>query len=283
VETGPREKQALGSGPAWVAVVLPVALVSLLLLAASPSVDAPRGSDSVYDVNPWIDGPVLVGTAASWPVLATAASSWIEPHCPCPTSEVPGIDRVALGKHSPAADQASTVTLVLALAAPVVVDLLDVGFSAPLAEDMTVYAEVLTISGTATELAKHVVQRPRPYVYGSTSASVLESKGSYTSFFSGHVSATVGALTALAMTQTFRHGSRAWWSWLVTALVGTSVAIERVAAGQHFPTDVLTAGLVGGATGLLLPWLHARRGPVAPALTLTPVPGGALLVLHGEW
>jgi membrane-associated phospholipid phosphatase len=244
--------------------------------------ESPR-SDSVYAVNAWIDGSVLVATSASWLVLATAGSSWIEPHCPCPTSEVPGIDQVALGKHSTAVDQASTVTMVLALAAPVVVDVLDVGFSTSLAEDMTVYAEVLTISGTATELAKHVVQRPRPYVYGSTSASVLDAKGSYTSFFSGHVSATVGGLTALSMTQTLRHGSRAWWLWLVTALVGTSVAIERVAAGQHFPTDVITAGLVGGATGFLVPWLHRRRGTGMPALTLAPVSGGALLVLHGDW
>ena len=112
---------------------------------------------------------------------------------------------------------------------------------------------------------------------------MLEAKGSYSSFPSGHVSATVGALTALSMTLTLRHGSRAWWLWLVTALVGTSVAVERVAAGQHIPTDVITAGLVGGATGFLIPWVHRRVGPGQPSVTVVPTSGGGLLVLRGDW
>src|SRR5262249_59678204 len=141
-------------------LVFPAALLPMLVLAAPPPADEPLRSDSVYLVHPWVDGAVLAGTATSWLILGAAGSSWITPHCPCPTSEVPGIDRVALGKHSPAADQASTVTQILALAAPVVVDLADVGFSAALAEDMTVYAEVLTVSATATALAKPPVQRP---------------------------------------------------------------------------------------------------------------------------
>jgi len=260
--------------------VLPLLLAPLLFLS---SADASARADSVYDLQPWVDGPILAGTAVSWIVLAAAGPSFVEPRCPCSSSEVPGIDRIALGKRSHPADVASTVTLGVALAAPVVVDWVDVGFSPPLAEDMTIYGEVLTLSGTVTELAKWVVQRPRPYVYGSTSPSVLEAKGSYSSFFSGHVSASVGALTALSMTQTLRHGSSAWWLWMVTALVGTSVAIERVAAGQHFPTDVITAGLVGGATGFIVPWLHARGGPGRPSVTVAPLSGGALLVLRGDW
>jgi len=61
------------------------------------------------------------------------------------------------------------------------------------------------------------------------------------------------------------------------------VGIERISAGQHFPTDVITAGLVGGATGFLVPWLHARSGAAGPSVTVAPVAGGGFLVLRGSW
>ena len=42
------------------------------------------------------------------------------------------------------------------------------------------------------------------------------------------------------------------------------VAAERIRAGKHFPTDVLTGAAVGAAVGSLLPHLHhAPRGASA--------------------
>jgi membrane-associated phospholipid phosphatase len=81
------------------------------------------------------------------------------------------------------------------------------------------------------------------------------------------------------MTYTLRHGPK-WWPWLITALVGTSVAIERVLAGQHFPTDVLLGAAAGAAVGWLVPWLHARaRG----AVSIAPVQhGGAAVMWSGR-
>jgi membrane-associated phospholipid phosphatase len=258
-------------------------------VAVDPRVAAPaeaiapsRAQKSVYEIRPWVDGPLLVTTGLAYGALALFGPSWIVPHCPCSASEVPRIDQVALGKHNQAVDSLSTATTLLAVAAPVVVDALDVGFSRPLAEDMVVYAEVLTISGTATELAKYVVQRPRPYVYGSTSQSVIDASSSYVSFFSGHTTTTFAALTSLTMTVSLRHGPQAWL-WVVTALVGTSVAIERVAAGQHFPTDVMMGAVVGVGTGLLIPWLHERGAAAMPAVSLAQVQGGGVLVVRGGW
>jgi len=289
--------------------VLPASLALAILVAqaaATPAVDAGAPSDapvaavppapaapaaatapspapkSVYEIRPWVDGSVVVTTGLAYGALALFGPNWITPHCPCSASEVPRIDQVALGKHDQTADSLSTATTLLALAAPVVVDAIDVGFTRPMLEDMVVYAEVLTISGTATELAKYVVQRPRPYVYGSTSSSTLDASSSYVSFFSGHTTATFAALTSLSMTVSLRHGPQAWL-WVVTALVGTSVAIERVAAGQHFPTDVMMGTVVGVGVGLLVPWLHERSAPAAPAVSLAPVPGGGALVVRGGW
>jgi membrane-associated phospholipid phosphatase len=162
------------------------------------------------------------------------------------------------------------------------VDLIDVGFGQALLEDMLVYGEVLSITGTATAATKFAVQRPRPYVYGATSTAVLNSPASYTSFFSGHATATFGALTTLAMNESLRHGPTVW-PWLVVGLVGTSVAIERVLAGQHFPTDVIAGAAVGMGTGVLVPWLHRRAGPAEPHVELILGRGGGELQVSGLW
>jgi membrane-associated phospholipid phosphatase len=242
---------------------------------------APSAAVSVYEVDPLSDGLILGTTALSWAVLSLAGPNWVTPHCPCSPADVPGIDRVALKWHSQTADVLSTVTEVLALLAPLGVDLVDVGFGKVLLEDMVVYGEVLSISGTVTTATKFAVQRPRPYVYGTTSTAVLNSPASYTSFFSGHSSATFGALTTLAMTESLRHGTSVW-PWLIVGLVGTSVAVERVLAGQHFPTDVIAGAAVGVATGVLVPLLHRRTGPEAH-LALVLRPGGGELQVSGLW
>jgi len=46
----------------------------------------------------------------------------------------------------------------------------------------------------------------------------------------------------------------------VGLLITGSVAVERVASGHHFPTDVTVAAVAGTAVGLTVPWLHFRRG-----------------------
>jgi membrane-associated phospholipid phosphatase len=42
-------------------------------------------------------------------------------------------------------------------------------------------------------------------------------------------------------------------------LIASSVGVERVASGHHFPTDVAVAAVVGTGIGIGVPWLHLRR------------------------
>ena len=51
----------------------------------------------------------------------------------------------------------------------------------------------------------------------------------------------------------------------MAAGVSASVAVERVAAGWHFLTDVLAGALVGTTVGIVVPYLHLRRLRVMPA------------------
>ena len=245
-----------------------------------PSAATTSAPGSVYQLQPWMDGLLLASTTAAWVVLEAEGPSWVTPHCPCAAADVPSFDRVALHWQSAAADTASTITEVLALLAPIAMDLVDVGLSQAFLEDMVVYGEVLSISETLTAAAKYSFQRPRPYVYATTSTAVLHSPASYTSFLSGHASITFGALTTLAMTESFRHGPTLW-PWLVVAVLGTSVAVERVLAGQHFPSDVLAGAALGVGTGALVPLFHLR--PAVPQVALVLRPGGGELELSCLW
>jgi membrane-associated phospholipid phosphatase len=244
-----------------------------------PTPDAPR---SVYRLDLAVDIPVSAVAAAGMLVPYALTNTIIHPRCPCPESDVPGFDRWALGFASDAADTVSTVTAFVALAAPVAVDLADVGASTPFLEDTAILTETLLVNGALTTAAKYTVQRPIPRVYSPGLASVVSSPADYRSFYSGHTSTTFAALTAMSMTFTLRHGAT-WWPWVITVAVGTSVGLERIYAGRHFPSDVLVGAAAGTLVGLAVPWLHAR-GQLGPgAVQIQPAPGGAVLAWAGRW
>lgn len=120
----------------------------------------------------------------------------------------------------------------------------------------------ITLFLTATA----VVDRPRPEV-----AHLDPALPPTSSFPSGHVAATVVLYAATAMlvcAVTDR-----WWRWAFVALavaMPALVAVQRLHAGAHHPTDVL------GSLLLALPWLFVAwrvLGPVNPR-SPRPTPGG---------
>jgi membrane-associated phospholipid phosphatase len=252
--------------------------------AAPPAPEADRAGVpvSIYRLDLAWDIPVSVVAAAGIIVPYALTDSLIHPRCPCSVSEVPGFDRWAIGHASDTADTLSTITAGLAMVAPLAVDLADVGPSTPFLEDSAVLAETLLVNGALTTLAKYTVQRPIPRVYSPALPAVVSSPADYRSFYSGHTSTTFAALTTMSMTWTLRHGG-AWWPWVVTGVVGSSVALERVLAGRHFPSDVLVGAAAGTLVGLAVPWLHerARLGP--GIVDLEPAAGGAMLAWQGHW
>ncbi len=259
---------------------LAVVVVLGLALPAGAQAPAPAAPTSVYRIDLAWDIPVSVISAAGILVPYALTDSIIHPRCPCSPSEVPGFDRWAIGYASDAADVLSTVTAGLAVAAPLALDLADVGASTPFLEDSAVLAEALLVNGALVTAAKYTVQRPIPRVYSPALPAVVSSPSDYRSFYSGHTSFTFAALTAASMTWTLRHGPT-WWPWVVTGVVGTSVAVERVLAGRHFPSDVVVGAAAGSLVGLAVPWLHAR-GRIGPGTVgLEPLPGGAMLAWGG--
>ncbi|MBU0551443.1 phosphatase PAP2 family protein [Myxococcota bacterium] len=127
--------------------------------------------------------------------------------------------------------------------------------------DATLYAEALILNAALNNLVKIAVRRPRPYTHqpGFHSEGVDDAL----SFYSGHTS-SVAALGATASYLAFtRHGwARGRWTLgggvLMTAVMGWM----RVGARKHFPSDVITGALMGGAVGLLVPHLHRRQAQI---------------------
>ena len=219
--------------------------------AATPETPA-----STYRFVPAIDVPVLVLGSLGWAAPYAFSSRIITPTCPCDRASVNAFDRGAIGHHSDLAGYVSDGTVGLALLAPAIIMVR--GAAAPAAwEDLSVYAEVLVVNGALATVVKFAVQRPLPRTYEGQ-ADLVSSPRGYRSFYSGHTSLAFAALSAGSMTMSLRYG-HVWVPWLVTLAVGASVGAERVLGGYHFPSDVLVGALVGTATGVIIPYLHARR------------------------
>jgi membrane-associated phospholipid phosphatase len=229
---------------------------ALLLAVAAPAAAIQGGPVSVYRVNPAVDVPIIVASALAIVLPTVFASDLVHPRCPCDPGEVNALDRHVIGNRSAFMDTASDVTEVVALVAPLVLDAADVGLGPVFLEDATVYAEALAVDEALTTLTKYAVRRPRPRTYAGDPAEI-RSTGGYLAFFSGHTSVVTAAMTVTAVTLQKRHGHRVW-PWIVAAAVGAAVAVQRVAAGQHFYTDVAAGFAVGAATGVGVPLLHAR-------------------------
>jgi membrane-associated phospholipid phosphatase len=260
-----------------------VVLLAASLTAAPPEALTPppsaAGPRSIYRINPALDGALIAAGTVASAIPYLFAKQLIHPRCPCDPREVNGFDRGSIGDASKFADDLSDVTMVAAVAAPPLLDALDLGVRGELLEDLVVYAETMAIDTAFVSVTKAAVQRPLPRVYAGD-AGLINTPNGYRSFYSGHTTSTVAALSAGAMTWTLRHGDTAWnrtWPWLVTGLVGSSVAAERVLAGRHFVSDVLVGAATGAAIGILVPYLHAR----APAVSvgIAPADGGGQLAV----
>src|SRR2546423_3623629 len=228
----------------------------LLLAVAAPAAAVQPAPASIYRVNPAVDAPIILASVLAAVLPALFASDLVHPRCPSDPGEVNALDRHAIGNRSPFLATASDVAEAVAVAAPLLLDAADLGFTPVLLEDATVYAEALAADEALTTLTKYAVRRPRPSTYAGD-GEALRSTDGYLSFYSGHTSLVTAAMTVTAVTLQKRHGQRVW-PWILAAAMGAVVAVQRVAAGEHFYTDVAVGFAAGAATGAAVPLLHGR-------------------------
>jgi len=214
---------------------------------------------SVYKIHFWSDSAIILGSA----LIVAGANAWqysiINQSCPCDPNGINFVDKGVVANNNHAADIAANYTVTVAMIIPVAIDYFDVGLTKAFAEDMFIYTEVLSVNFSLATMVKFGFQRPYPYMYQrSTNGGYQSEPDDYLSFYSGHTSTTMSALAAASGTYNLRHGHTAW-PWLITGVLGTTVAVELVISAEHFITDVLVGAVMGLAEGTLITAAHARN------------------------
>lgn len=229
--------------------------VPLTLLAVA----RPAATQSPYRVS-WQDAATVGVAAAVAAIPEVAGLPRGAPPCPCDPASLPGIDRVALHTFSGSAGTASSVLLVgvVGLAGGAS---LDGATPAQVRGHAAVFANSLTWTLAATEWVKVLAHRSRPVLYTAAASAAASDPDSRRSFPSGHASlafAAAASYVTMARRERLPHRTR---NAVLLYAGAVGVAALRVAAGQHFPTDVAGGAALGSGIG----WLAARIHPTAPA------------------
>lgn len=166
---------------------------------------------------------------------------------PCDPADVPGFDRWAV--HAPVAgwSTASTV-VVLGLGGAALVDL-------GRREHGTAYVAAAVQAGLwaegMTEVLKAAVGRARPVLYTDGALAAAGDRESLRSFPSGHTAVAFSLATTYWLARRDLAGGPGAAGWL-GFVAAAGVGVMRVAAGKHFPSDVVAGALLGTASGIIV-------------------------------
>lgn len=219
-------------------------VVAALLAAAGGGLQAQE-----REVDHWarIRGPVwssvLAGAVAATPIALSINDG--APGCaPCPLRGVPSFDRWTIRPPVDAWSLASDALLV-GLGGGVVADLArghDGWRRSAAAIESAAWAFALT------QVTKAVVARKRPVLYTEGAAAAAGNVDAQRSFPSGHTSVAFAIATTYWLDGAGRRTALHWLALGGAAAIGGA----RVAAAQHFPSDVFAGAFLGAGTALLV-------------------------------
>ncbi|HYP99265.1 MAG TPA: phosphatase PAP2 family protein [Polyangiaceae bacterium] len=232
---------------------------------------APAGR-TTFDIDPFADSAMIAVSLGFAGMLELVNSTGeIRPQQIAPNfnaANLIGIDRgAATQTPDPKASGRSSIALGVAAAYAVIDPILsgvrEQNVQTGLA-DAFMYAESVSFTLAMTNVVKMAVRRPRPIAYIEANAHKDDpaysnsDTDSALSFFSGHtaMTATISATATYLAFARSPHTARPWITLLVGTGLTTFVAVERVRAGAHFPTDVIAGGIAGAGIGVVVPHLH---------------------------
>ena len=184
----------------------------------------------------------------------------VAPSCaPCDPRSLPGIDRSALHTFSGSAGTMSTALLVSTVGFAGIASL-DGATAAQRRGHVAVFANSLAWTLAATDWMKVLVRRKRPVLYTADAAAAKDDPNSQRSFPSGHASIAFAAATSYLVMAEREHLPHRGRNAALLYVGALGVAALRVAAGKHFPTDVLGGAALGTGIG----WLAGKVHPTEP-------------------
>lgn len=183
--------------------------------------------------------------------------------------DINAFDRFATTQSSSAAAMRSDIGMYLPFAASATSLILvgvkgkEEGFWSHSAKLGLILLECNMVNFALTDLTKNITQRKRPYVYNRDVQSGTDAFGvnARKSFFSGHTSFSATNAFFFARVYSDYYPESKWkpYVWTLAALVPAWTGLERVWAGEHFPTDVIVGYTVGAFCGYFIPVLHLKK------------------------
>ena len=177
-------------------------------------------------------------------------------------SNLPFFDRFVAGNYSAQANKDSYILFDGSYAIPVAAALINGKERSKFGQIMVMYLETMGITGAMYTLTAGLVYRSRPFVYGDKAP--LEKrldKGGQRSFYGGHVATTAAATFFTAKVfQDFNPGSKLTpYLYTGAGALTALMSYMRMRAGYHFFSDCVLSGIIGAATGIVVPQLHKRK------------------------
>jgi membrane-associated phospholipid phosphatase len=157
----------------------------------------------------------------------------------------------------------------------------------PLLEDLLILAQAFAWNSAINLNIRAGRVHPRPFVYGTEAPASQRNEGQAAgSFYSGHASGAFLGAVYFSTVYPLRHPEfeHKGWLWAGSLTAATGVSVLRVAAGKHFPSDVIAGAAMGSLIGLGFVQLHRKDAELwgwRPVPVVTPEGGaGVMAVRH---
>jgi membrane-associated phospholipid phosphatase len=231
-----------------------VAVGLLLWLPARPA-PAQTAQAVRYRVS-WLDAASVSAGGILYFTPSALGLPHSGPSCaPCDPATLPGIDRWALRPVSNAADVGSDVALAAVVGWTALAGL----GGLPAAQwqgNLVTFANTASWTAATTEWLKVLVRRKRPVLYTSDAAAAATVRDNQLSMPGGHAALAFAAATSYLVVSGREHLAHRKRNVLLLYAGAVGVGALRVAAGQHFPTDIIAGAALGSGIGWLVPTIH---------------------------
>lgn len=174
-------------------------------------------------------------------------------------------DRPVAGRYNETADKVSDWAVVLGITPLALAGYSWYGGDAS-GKDFAAYtlmfAQAIALQSGFNLLIRSTQLWPRPYIYateGEGAEKAREARGeAYGSFFSGHTSAafTIAVFTGEWFSEVYPASPYRGIVWASSLSAAGMVGALRIAAGKHYPSDVIVGALVGTGISLSVIRLH---------------------------
>jgi membrane-associated phospholipid phosphatase len=182
-------------------------------------------------------------------------------------SDLSPLDRWNAGTWNPAADAASNVAAVATGGLMIWADAWQGARGdqtwRPLLEDALVLAQAAAWNSAIDLNVRAARVHPRPFVYGTAAPESDRREGQAAgSFYSGHASAAFLGAVYVSTVYPLRHPEfeHSGWLWAGSLTAAATASWLRVAAGKHFPSDVLAGAAMGSLVGFGFVQIHLKDG-----------------------